>query len=79
MLWFEESFSRVRLNWFYQFLLMIYFYMNFISGTPLLRIFQALLMVQTQAHQHSTTILGEPGSPKRDVLQWKARKEERLF
>ena len=25
-------------------------------------------MVQTQAHPHSTTILGEPGSPKRDVL-----------
>ena len=27
-----------------------------------------LLMVQTQAHLHSTTILGDPGSPKRDVL-----------
>ena len=28
-------------------------------------------MVQTQAHLHSTTILGEPGSPKRDVtLEW---------
>ena len=47
----------------------LYFYRNFISTTPL------LLMVQTQAHPHSKTILGEPGSPKRDVLY---RKEGRI-
>ena len=39
-----------------------YFYTNVISSTPL------LLMVQTKAHPHGTTIPGEPGSPKRDVL-----------
>ena len=35
----------------------------------ILRVLQLiLLMIQTKAHPHSTTILGEPGSPKRDVL-----------
>ena len=45
--------------------LKIYFYMNFISSTPLLCIFYSWTK---QAHPHGTTLLGEPGSPKRDVL-----------
>ena len=36
-----------------------------------------LLMVQTKAHPHSTTILGEPGSPKRDVGPYYNGKEGR--
>ena len=47
-----------------------YFYTNFISSTPL------LLMVQTKAQPHSTTILREPGSPKRDVLNGKEGRKE---
>ena len=35
-----------------------------------------LLMVQTQAHLHSTTILGEPGSSKRDVVLYISNREE---
>ena len=39
------------------------FYNNFISSTPLLRIFYSW-----SRHKHGMTLLGEPGLPKKDVL-----------
>ena len=56
----------------------VYFYTNFISSTPLTHI---LLMVQTQAHPHSTTILGEPGlaHPRGMYYNGKEGREEPLL
>ena len=50
---------------FYQCFIFIFLHELYLQHTSFTHL---LLMVQTQAHLHSTTILGGPGSPKRDVL-----------
>ena len=60
---------------FYQFLLMSSIFTRILS---LAHLFYAYFTHgPNKAHPHSTTILGEPGSPKRDVLyNGKGKKKE---